>query len=104
MEVQELLATLAERGISVRLDGDLLRIRPKSALTAELRQELRHRESEVLGLFRNARLATEKSQEIDGVTALGNLKPNIGTARNYGARTDPHTDSSVGLRNARDLT
>ena len=47
-----LVAELRERGVELRADGDLLRCRPKSALTPEDLTKLRARKLEVLAYLR----------------------------------------------------
>ena len=53
MQAQELLSTLKEQGIAVRPDGDRLRVRPKSRLTPELREELLAHKPELLEFLRS---------------------------------------------------
>ena len=55
MQAQELLENLMERGITVRPDGNLLRVRPKSRLTPELIGELREHKPELLRLVSDRR-------------------------------------------------
>ena len=50
---QELLSTLEEQGIVVSPAGDRLRVRSKSRLTPELREELLARKSELLEFLRS---------------------------------------------------
>lgn len=48
MLVEELLQTLDRRGVTVTPDGTHIRLWPSSALTPELREELRTRKADVL--------------------------------------------------------
>ena len=50
---QELLHALEEQGIAVRPDGEGLRIRPKSRLTPELREQLIANKPELIDLLRS---------------------------------------------------
>ena len=53
MQPQKLLSTLEEQGIIVCPDGDRLRVRPKSRLTPELREELLACKPELLEFLRS---------------------------------------------------
>lgn len=55
MGARELLADLADAGLSVTADGDRLLIRPASKLTYPLRVALRDAKPELLALLRAAR-------------------------------------------------
>lgn len=48
-----LLADLAIRGISLRLKGERLRVRPKSKLTPELTQRIRQHKAELIQALRH---------------------------------------------------
>jgi hypothetical protein len=48
---EELLADLAARGVSIRIEGSRLRLRPRSALTEELINRLRAASAELLALL-----------------------------------------------------
>ena len=52
MTAGHLVAELRDRGVELRVDGDLLRCRPKSALSAEDLAKLRARKQEVLAYLR----------------------------------------------------
>ncbi len=51
MNAAELLVDLSERGVQVRPDGDLLRLRPKSRLTAGLLAEVKTHKPDLLTLL-----------------------------------------------------
>jgi thioesterase domain-containing protein len=84
-DIYTFLATLRGRDIHVSIDGDRLRCNaPPGALTAELRDELQRRKSEILNFLRSATALAHQQRAIVPLQSQGSCTPVFAVAGHNG--------------------